>query len=237
MMNPLILVVDDDRELTDMLSELFRLEGWKTLVAHTVSDATELVHASRPDVIVLDIMLPDGNGLDVCRRWRYEGQALGIVMLSARGNSVDRILGLEIGSDDYMAKPFEPRELVARVRALLRRKEQAPISERILNFDGLTINLLNREVLMTSANLSIPVELTNAEFKMLTALAIENQRVHTRAELGKILQSSETRPLDRAVDVQITRLRRKLREAGACRDWIDTVRNVGYRFVQSGEEK
>lgn len=232
-----ILVVDDDVQLTDMLCELFHREGWRPLVAHTISAGDQLLSAKEAHVTVLDVMLPDGSGLEACQRWRGRHPTLGIVMLTARGEPIDRILGLEIGADDYLAKPFEPRELVARVRALLRRASQVPQSDHLLKFNGLTINLLSRSVWLHSPEASSMVELTNAEFKLLIALASEPLRVHSRAELGEALQSSGHKPRDRAVDVQVTRLRRKLRNARTGEDWIGTVRNQGYMFAPLDGEK
>jgi two-component system phosphate regulon response regulator OmpR len=175
-------------------------------------------------------MLPDANGFDVCRRWRAAHPALGIVMLTARGDPMDRVLGLEIGADDYLPKPFEPRELVARVRALLRRQAPGRVDMPQLRFDGLLIDLLKREVLAGTRS----VVLTSVEYKLLVALARTPGKAWSRSELSEAVQSGGYKPLDRTVDVQVARLRRKLAEAAPGSEWIDTVRGEGYVFVPRG---
>jgi two-component system phosphate regulon response regulator OmpR len=139
-MNPqaLILIVDDDAELGGMLVELLSREGWRTHQVLTGADGVRAVAELQPEVVLLDVMLPDASGMDLCRRWRGDHPALGLVMLTARGDPMDRVLGLEIGADDYLAKPFEPRELVARVRALLRRGGMPVRSTPVLRFGGWT---------------------------------------------------------------------------------------------------
>jgi two-component system phosphate regulon response regulator OmpR len=151
-------------------------------------------------------------------------------MLTARGDPMDRVLGLEIGADDYLPKPFEPRELVARVRALLRRQAPGRADAPQLRFDGLTIDLLKREVRAGNAAIS----LTSVEYKLLTALARTPGRPLTREQLSDAVQSGGYKPQDRTVDVQVARLRRKLAEAAPGSEWIDTVRGEGYVFVPRG---
>ncbi|WKB54450.1 response regulator transcription factor [Eleftheria terrae] len=237
---PLVLLVDDDAELSAMVAELLAREGWDTHSVLTAGDAERALATLRPDAALLDLMLPDGNGLDLCRRWRAEHPALGIVMLTARGDPLDRVLGLEIGADDYLPKPFEPRELVARVRALLRRQSpahrQPGTAASLLRFDGLCIDLLRREVHITTAapGTGQAVALTSVEFKLLVALAQACGEPLSRQRLSAEVQSANYRPLDRTVDVQVARLRRKLRDASPGREWIDTVRGEGYVFVPRG---
>ncbi len=228
MNKPRVLIVDDDAELADMVGELLVREGWEVRGVLTGGDGERALDDWRPDAVLLDVMLPDANGFDLCRRWRGTHEGLGLIMLTARGDPLDRVLGLEIGADDYLPKPFEPRELVARVRALLRR--QAPgraDGSTQLRFDGLTIDLLKREVLAGSS----AVSLTSVEYKLLLALARSAGRALGREALSEAVQSGSYRPLDRTVDVQVARLRRKLAEAAPGRDWIDTVRGEGYVFV------
>jgi len=229
-MKPLVLMVDDDAELSGMVCELLEREGWAVHAVLTAGDGERALSQWRPDTVLLDVMLPDANGFELCRRWRAAHPGLGIVMLTARGDPMDRVLGLEIGADDYLPKPFEPRELVARVRALLRRQAPGRADAPQLRFDGLTIDLLKREVLVGSA----AVSLTSVEYKLLTALARTPGQPLTREQLSDAVQSGGYKPLDRTVDVQVARLRRKLAEAAPGAEWIDTVRGEGYVFVPRG---
>jgi two-component system phosphate regulon response regulator OmpR len=224
---PLILVVDDDAELSSMVAELFGREGWQVHTVLTGGDGERALGERRPDAVLLDVMLPDANGYELCRRWRAAHPALGLLMFTARGDPMDRVLGLEIGADDYLAKPFEPRELVARVRALLRRQAPGRGAVAMLRFDGLTIDLLKREVIAQTR----VVALTGVEYKLLAALARAPGQALSREALSEAVQPGSYKPLDRTVDVQVARLRRKLREASPGKDWIDTVRGEGYVFV------
>ncbi len=229
-MQPQILIVDDDAELSAMLVELLAREGWSTQTALSAGDGEQALAAGQPDVVLLDVMLPDGNGFELARRWRAAYSALGLVMLTARGDPMDRVLGLEIGADDYLAKPFEPRELVARVRALLRRAKPERTSTAVLRFAGLSIDFLKREVIADGA----VVTLTSIEFKLLVALAKQPGTPLTREALSEAVQVGSYQPQERTVDVQIARLRRKLRDASMGTQWIDTVRGEGYAFIPRG---
>lgn len=223
----LILIVDDDAELSTMLVELLAREGWSTHTVLTAGDGERALMALRPDVVLLDAMLPDGNGFDLARRWRASHPGLGLVMLTARGDPLDRVLGLEIGADDYLPKPFEPRELVARIRALLRRAAPGRTDTAMMRFAGLSIDLAQREV---TAGAGV-VALTSVEFKLLVALARRPGVAISRHELSQAVQAGGYQPQERTVDVQIARLRRKLNDASAGAEWIDTVRGEGYVFV------
>jgi two-component system phosphate regulon response regulator OmpR len=231
-MKPAILMVDDDAELSGLVGELFDREGWSLQAVLTGGDGERALLQGMPEVLLLDVMLPDANGYELCRRWRAAHPALGIVMLTARGDPLDRVLGLEIGADDYLAKPFEPRELVARVRALLRRQAPERAAAAQLRFDGLTIDLLKREV-RTGDDANV-VALTSVEYKLLAALARVPGHALSRDQLSEAVQSGAYRPQDRTVDVQVARLRRKLDQAAPGNDWIDTVRGEGYVFVPRG---
>jgi DNA-binding response OmpR family regulator len=227
MSKPLVLMVDDDAELSGMVGELLEREGWAVHTVLTAGDGERALAQQQPEAVLLDVMLPDANGFDVCRRWRAAHPTLGIVMLTARGDPMDRVLGLEIGADDYLPKPFEPRELVARVRALLRRQAPGRADVPQLRCQGMVIDLLRREVLAGTQ----AVLLTSVEYKLLIALARVPGKPLSRTELSDAVQSGGYKPLDRTVDVQVARLRRKLAEAAPGQEWIDTIRGEGYVFV------
>jgi len=231
---PLILIVDDDAELSGMVAELLEREGWATHAVLAGGDGERALESLHPELVLLDVMLPDANGYELCRRWRARHPALGLVMLTARGDPMDRVLGLEIGADDYLAKPFEARELVARVRALLRRAAPGRADQPLIRFDGLVIDLLRREVRVGAAGDDQAVALTSVEFKLLVALARAPGRALSREALSEAVQAGSYRPQDRTVDVQVARLRRKLGQALPGADWIDTVRGEGYVFVPRG---
>ena len=221
-----VLLIDDDHELAGMVVELLQREGVRAEHAATGAAGLAALKGAEPDVLLLDVMLPDANGLDLCRRLRAEGCELPILMLTARGDPMDRVLGLEIGADDYLGKPFEPRELVARVRALARRSRQAERRTQ-LRFGELIIDLLGRRASWGSQ----PLSLTSIELKLLAALAAQPGRTLSRETLSAAVQPGSYVPLDRAVDVPVARLRRKLRAAPGGLDWIETVRGEGYVFT------
>jgi two-component system phosphate regulon response regulator OmpR len=221
-----ILLVDDDTELADMVIALLQREAMHTTHVATGSAAWATLKNGTPDVLLLDVMLPDANGLDLCRRLRAQAVDVPILMLTARGDPIDRVLGLEIGADDYLGKPFEPRELVARVRALARRHRGAE-RRTLLRFGELVIDLLGRRVTCAGSVLA----LTSTEFKLLAALAAQPGLTVTRDALSAAVQPGGYMPLDRAVDVQVARLRKKLSAAPGEVDWIETVRGEGYVFT------
>ena len=227
-----VLIVDDDAELSSMLVRLMNEEGWNPRAALSAAEAQRALAADLPDVVLLDVMLPDASGMDLCRRWRAAYPLLGILMLTARGDPFDKVLGLELGADDYLPKPFEKRELVARLRSLIRRQAAvaAPASVQ-WQFGPLVIHLVRREVWVHGS----AVPLTGIEFKLLLELARVPGRVVTRQQLSDAVQASAYRPLDRTVDVQVGRLRRRLASALPGSEWIDTVRGEGYAFVPRGE--
>lgn len=227
---PLVLVVDDDAELSAMLCELLTREGWAVHAVLTGGDGERALARLQPEVVLLDVMLPDANGLELCRRWRASHPSIGLLMLTARGDPLDRVLGLEIGADDYLAKPFEARELVARVRALLRRAAPGRAEAPLLRHAGMQIDLVRREVQAGGQVLT----LTSVEFKLLVALARVPGQPLSREQLSEAVQAGSYRPQDRTVDVQVARLRRKLRDAAPGAEWIDTVRGEGYVFVPRG---
>lgn len=223
-----VLMVDDDTELSSMVVELLQVHGMRAHTAGTAAQGLAELARLQPDVLLLDLMLPDGNGLDLCRRLRERGHQLPVLMLTARGDPFDRVLGLELGADDYLGKPFEPRELVARVRALARRLQSATRHTQ-LRFDGLTLDLLARRAHCQGETLA----LTSTEFKLLHALASQPGVIVSRQTLSAAVQPGNYQPMDRAVDVQVARLRKKLAAAPGGRDWIETVRGEGYVFTGS----
>ena len=228
---PAVLIVDDDTELAALLVRLLQGEGWTATTAASGAEGTLALARDEPDVLLLDVLLPDANGMDLCRRWRAEQPALGILMLTARGDPFDRVLGLELGADDYLAKPFEKRELVARLRALIRRRRpvgSAPATH--WSFGSLTVHLIRREVLAHGR----VIPLTGIEFKLLVELARTPGQAVTRQQLSDAVQATAYRPLDRTVDVQVGRLRRRLAQALPGCVWIETVRGEGYAFVPRG---
>ncbi len=222
-----VLLVDDDGELVAMVAELLREEGMNVHTAGSGRAALDLLKSAVPDVLVLDVMLPDVNGLDICRHLRGQGFQVPILMLTARIKPMDRVLGLELGADDYLCKPFEPQELVSRIRALCRRGRNAQATATVLRFGDLEIDLVGFRVLYAGALVSV----TPSEFKLLATLARQPGKPMSREALSAAVQPAGYLPLDRSVDVQVARLRKKLIAGCAGRDWMATVRGVGYVFT------
>ncbi len=228
--NARILVIDDDAELTALLGEFLRREGFDAAFAHDGDKglAAALAAPSR-DLVVLDVMLPGMDGFSVLRRLR-EKSRVPVLMLTARGEDVDRIVGLELGADDYLPKPFNPRELAARIRAILRRADSKPASPNgPLAVNGVRLDPSTREVVCDGR----PLEFTTIEFEILQALMRAAGRVLSRDDLMEQLYQRKSTPFDRAIDVHIAHLRKKL-ETG--REIIKTVRGVGYQFLKSRSE-
>lgn len=219
-------MIDDDLELASLVAELFRREGLGLHHEATRANGLKALQSLTPDVLLLDWMLPDGNGLDLCRQVRQQGLQTPILMLTAKGDPIDKVLGLELGADDYMTKPFDPRELIARVRALARRAGSGQQLTR-LRFVGLELDLLARRASHQQQTLA----LTSAEFKLLWTLATQPGLVVSREVLNAAIQPGSYLPLDRAVDVQIGRLRKKLMALPDGGQLIETVRGEGYTFT------
>jgi len=222
-----ILVIDDEANVCDLVSLYFEKAGYDVVCAFNGSDGLDRARQERPDIIVLDLMLPGMDGLDVCKEIRKTSN-VPIIMLTARVDEVDRVLGLEIGADDYVTKPFAPRELLARIKAVLRRAAYVPDSDeqQALTLPGITINQVSRELLIGDER----VILTPKEFKLLWFLASNRNRVFTRAQLlEKVWAHQEFFGDERTVDQHVKRLRRKIEIPGAtCR--ITTIWGVGYKF-------
>ncbi len=223
-----ILVVDDEQPIVDLVASYLAAEGFAVQRAYDGPSALTLARATRPDLVILDVMLPGLDGIEVCRRLHQE-TAVYVLMLTARTDEVDKLIGLSVGADDYLTKPFSPRELVARVKAILRRT-RAPAgksNERpTLIFDSLSIDPERREVKRGE----VQVELTPREFDLLYALASYPGRVFTREELLQRVWGADFAGIDRVVDVHVGTLRRKLEDDGDA-SYVQTVRGVGYKFV------
>jgi DNA-binding response OmpR family regulator len=228
-MSPTVLLIDDDVELGQLLGRLFQREHLQLRHALSIAQGQAMRNREPPAVVILDLMLPDGHGLDMCRSLRAAAPLLPILILTARGDPLDRVLGLELGADDYVPKPFEARELLARVRALLRRQQAtaaAPASPlATISLGQLTLDMTR--LLACLQGRVLP--LTASEFRLLAALAQRPGQALDRDALASAVQPGNYRPLERAIDVQIARLRRKLRDGGA--DCIRTVRGAGYTLV------
>jgi two-component system OmpR family response regulator len=230
---PHILIVDDDREIRNLLGQFLGKHGYRVSAARDGGEMNRLLEASRFDLIVLDLMLPGEDGLSICRRLRASG-TIPIVMLTAMGEETDRIVGLEMGADDYLPKPFGPRELLARIKAVLRRAGAAPAAgndepaRKLLHFEGWTLDLARRELRDAGGVL---VQLSSGEYDLLVVLAERPQRVLSRDQLLDLARGRAAAPFDRAIDVQISRLRRKIEVDPADPQIVKTVRGGGYVFT------
>jgi len=221
-----ILVVDDDPEIRRMVSSLLAREGWETAEAGDGEALDGCLARFEPDLVVLDLMLPGEDGLSICRRLRAE-RALPILMLTAKGDEMDQIVGLELGADDYVAKPFSPRLFVARVRALLRRGETktARPANRRYAFDRFVIDLDAR---MLADEDGGSVMLTSAEFDLLACFVLHPRRVLSRDQILDWTHGRSADPYDRTVDITVSRLRKELEQQSPGNRLISTVRNGGY---------
>lgn len=225
-MKDVILVVDDEEDIRELVRYNLSKGGYNVTTAATGEEALRIAHEVRPMLVVLDIMLPGIDGLEVCRRLKADAvlQKTPIVMISALGEEKDVVAGLELGADDYVAKPFSPSVLLARVKSVIRRVGASPIADdATLSIDGLKVNPTRREVYVGDAL----VELTNTEFKLLHFLMRQPGVVFTRTQIVDGVHGDDYPVTDRSVDVQVVGLRKKLGEIGAL---IETVRGVGYRF-------
>jgi len=221
-----ILLIDDDSELSGMLTEYLAGEGFTTTTIAQGGDGVIAATSDRFEAVILDVMLPGMSGIEVLREIRRKS-AVPIIMLTAKDSDIDRVVGLEMGADDYIAKPYYPRELVARLRAVLRR--QAPDSaksERKPLISGLSFSRARRE----TAWQGVPIELTATEFNMLGSMLEAGETVMTKDELSRDVLGRARAPYDRGIDVHISNLRRKLAAASGGALEIETIRGVGYRL-------
>ncbi|MFH1736941.1 MAG: response regulator transcription factor [Actinomycetota bacterium] len=220
-----ILVVDDESQITELLKSYLEREGYQVAVAADGEEALAMADAERPDLILLDLMLPKKNGFEVCREIRAKSR-VPIIMLTARDEEPDKIVGLELGADDYITKPFSPREAVARVRAVLRRSEPDSPEGKIIRTGSLEIDSLRHEV-RKNGNV---IELTPTEFKILETLADSPRRVYTRLQLVEEVQGYSFEGYERTIDAHIKNLRQKIEDDPKNPRLIGTVYGVGYRF-------
>ena len=231
-----ILIVDDDREIRELLARFMEKQGFRVTTAREAREARKLWPLGRYHLVVLDLMMPGESGLDFAR-WLRGGSDVPIVMLTAMGEETDRIVGLELGADDYVAKPFNPRELLARIRAVLRRAHgegarRDPLPTAI-RFGGWMLEPARRRLLNPDG---AEVPLTGGEYELLTVLVERPNRVLTRDMLMDLLRGRQAGPFDRAIDVAVSRLRRKLEDDGRNPSLIKTVRGGGYVLAADVEK-
>ena len=230
-----VLVVDDDAAIRKLLGEYLERNGFRVSLAIDGAEMRRALDRSRPDLVVLDLMLPGESGLTLCRDLRVES-SLPVIMLTARTEEVDRIVGLEMGADDYLAKPFSPRELLARIRSILRRARGLAGPERgaahQLRFAGWTLDLAARQLVAPDG---VVVALSGAEFKLLSVFAEHPNRVLDRNQLMDLTVGRDGSPFDRSIDVQVSRLRLRLRDDAREPRIIKTVRNEGYVLAAAVE--
>jgi len=223
-----VLVVDDDRNIVDLVRLYLERDGYQVLVAYDGLEALRLARQKRPDLIVLDLLLPEVDGLDVCRILQAESR-VPIIMLTAKTTEEDKLIGLEMGADDYVTKPFSPRELVARVRAVLRRVgQEAPQGPQEIRFADLVIDRRSHQVRVRGE----VVPLTPTEFRLLEVLAAEPGRAFTRLELLDRVFGYDFEGFERTIDVHIKNLRKKIEPDPSQPTYVQTVYGVGYKFSE-----
>lgn len=225
-----LLLVDDEQQLREPLADYLSRQGFAVTQAASAAEARSLLRDTRPDLVLLDVMMPGEDGLSLCRHLS-ESQAIPTILLTARGEATDRIVGLEIGADDYVVKPFEPRELVARIRSVLRRAAKgpiAPVEDEVFEFDGWQLDPLKRR--LTDAE-GVMVSISSVEFRLLMAFLEHPRQVLDRDRLLDMVQGREAHLFDRAVDNQISRLRRKIEVDSRNPALIQTVWGGGYMLA------
>jgi two-component system, OmpR family, phosphate regulon response regulator OmpR len=231
-----IVVIDDDARIRDLLRRYLSQQGFDVLLAEDARALQRIMQRENVDLLVLDVMLPGEDGLSICKRLRSEGVRTPIIMLTAKGEDTDRITGLEIGADDYLGKPFNPRELLARIQAVLRRRPVtespgAPSAEQeVITFGDFVFDLGARSLQKNGQDIA----LTSGEFAMLKALARHPRQALSRDKLAQLARGREFEPFDRSLDVQVSRLRKMIEVDAAHPRIIQTVWGVGYVFVPDG---
>lgn len=229
---PHILVVDDDRDIRSLVGDYLRKNGYRVSLAADGRQMRDILAAGRIDLVVLDLMLPGEDGLALCRDLRSRSQ-LPVLMLTARSDPFDRVLGLEMGADDYLGKPFEPRELLARIRSVLRRAQALPANleeapARRYRFAGWTLDAGSHEL---RADDGLVVSLSGAEYRLLEALVTHPNRVLTRDQLMDLTRGRDAEPFDRSIDLRVSRLRQKLGDNARAPNLVKTVRSEGYMLA------
>jgi two-component system, OmpR family, phosphate regulon response regulator OmpR len=229
-MTPRLLLIDDDVRLTTMVVDYLHSNGFEVATANTLAAGRERLKQQHYDALLLDLMLPDGDGLDLTRELRADARTrrLPLLMLTARGESPDRIVGLEIGADDYLPKPFEPRELLARVKALLRRSAAPMGDDEVMRFGRLEIDLGARQARLDGK----PCDLTSHQFDLLVVLAQGAGRVLSRDQIMDGLKGHPLEAFDRSIDVHVSRIRAAIEEDPKAPKRLLTVRGVGYVFAR-----
>jgi DNA-binding response OmpR family regulator len=225
-----LLLIDDDARLAAMVGEYLRNAGFEVDVAATLAAGRERLHDGSYDALLLDLMLPDGDGLDFTRTLRADARTrrLPLLMLTARGEPLDRIVGLELGADDYLGKPFEPRELLARVKALLRRAQPEAAADEVLRFGRLEVDLGARQARLDGKS----CDLTGHQFELLAVLAQAAGRVLSRDQIMDALRGHPMEAFDRSIDVHVSRIRAEIEDDPKNPQRVLTVRGVGYLFAK-----
>lgn len=221
-----VLIIDDDRKHSELLQAYFKRFGISLVCAYDADEGFRKLSVEDPDLLLLDVMLPGKDGFEICREVRKTSN-IPIIMLTARGDVIDRVSGLELGADDYIGKPFEPRELVARVQAILRRSDLAGPAQGKLRFDGLVIDTESRSVTVDDR----PAELTSMEYELLLILARRHGKKLSRDDILGELRGIDAAILTRSVDIMISRLRQKLGDSVKPPRFIQTVWGRGYSFI------
>ncbi|MGD2037820.1 MAG: response regulator transcription factor [Desulfobacterales bacterium] len=224
-MNPTILIIDDDAKLNQLLKDFLKDFGFDVVTATHPAKGLKALKQASPDLVILDIMLPEMDGFEVCRAIR-QTSSVPIIMLTARGEVTDKVVGLELGADDYLAKPFEPRELVARIQSVLRRTKQ-PGDNQTLTFERLIIDL-DKHIALLDGD---PVDLTTNEFAALALLARNAGKVLNRDQILQELRGMDCDAFNRSVDIAVSRLRQKLNDDPKSPEFIKTVWGTGYVFI------
>lgn len=236
--SPSLLLVDDDARLRELIERYLIEQGFKVRAVANLAGMRRVLAEHHVDLIVLDLMLPDGDGLDACRRLRADGVETPVIMLTAKGDEIDRVVGLEIGADDYLPKPIGPRELLARIRARLRRATVAPRAAprtgvAPVQFGPFTLQLDTRQLDRDGT----PIRLTSGEFAVLAALVQNARRPLSRDQLMHLARGADHGAFDRSIDVMVSRLRKLIEADPRQPRYLQTVWGIGYVFVAEGERR
>jgi len=233
--NKKILVVDDDARLRELLQRYLTEQGYTTKIATDSKEMDTVLATETIDLLVLDLMLPGEDGLAICRRIRGTGTMLPIIMLTARGDEVDRIIGLEMGADDYLPKPFNPRELLARINAVMRRHERLQPSAPAINADNVTIgDYVFSSTTRTLSKNGVSITITSGEFSLLKVFVDHPRQPLSRDRLMQLARGRELDVFDRSIDVQVSRLRKLIEPDAAHPRYLQTMWGFGYVFIPNG---